>query len=468
MHVRLKITLLISILMSILLAVFCGVIYYFFYTIRLENMKAHLKNHVQTTANMMYDTTTFTPALMQKMDAISVMPMQQKTIQVYDANNERIFSNSDIQGDTLTISSAILQKARMDHEYFFKTGSREALACYDLKNPVHPIIIAASYDEEGLRNLRHLEIILWVTFFSGMAISVIAGYFISKILLKPIRKIANDVHEISAQNLEHRIETGNAKDEWTFLIETLNELLDRLQQSFEMQRRFISSASHELSTPLTSISSQLEVSLQRERGAKEYRGIMQSIYQDVRSLNKLTQTLLQFATVADIKGGIEISTIRIDEILMQLPREISRINEAYSVKLDFEQLPENVERLLVFGNADLLFSAIKNVVNNACKYSDNHCALVKLMVQPKEIFVVVEDSGKGINAADLKNIFQPFYRSEDSKSITGFGVGLPLAYRIIKLHKGQINVNSILEKGTTFLIKLPIAENVRQKKQNGE
>jgi signal transduction histidine kinase len=183
----------------------------------------------------------------------------------------------------------------------------------------------------------------------------------------------------------------------------------------------------------------------------------------VQNLSKLTQTLLQFATLPGIKGGIEINSVRIDEILMQLPGEITKINKEYSVKLEFEQLPENAERLLVFGNAELLFTAIKNVVSNSCKYSPDHRAKIKLAVQPKEIFIYIEDDGKGIAENDLKNIFQPFYRSEDSKSITGFGVGLPLVYRIIKLHKGQIKVNSVVGKGTTVLIQLPIAENVRRK-----
>jgi signal transduction histidine kinase len=190
---------------------------------------------------------------------------------------------------------------------------------------------------------------------------------------------------------------------------------------------------------------------------------MQSVYQDVQNLSKLTQTLLEFATLSGIKGGIEINSVRIDEILMQLPGEITKINKEYSVKLEFEQLPENEERLLVFGNAELLFTAIKNVVFNSCKYSPDHHAKIKLTVHPKEIFVYIEDDGKGIAENDLKNIFQPFYRSEDSKSITGFGVGLPLVYRIIKLHKGQIKVNSVVGKGTTVLIQLPIAENVRRK-----
>jgi two-component system sensor histidine kinase ArlS len=461
MHVRIKITLLFTLITCVLLALFCGFIYYFFYSIRLENMKAHLTNHVLTTANMLREPGTFNPTLMKKIDSITVIPMQKKTIQVYSSFNKKIYTDSDTPADTLRITDEILNKARTDRKYFFNIGNREAIACYDMKNNNHPVIIAAAFDEEGMRNLNHLKIILLITFIGGNLIAFSAGYFFSKILLNPIRKIANDVKDISAQNLAHRIKSGNANDEWNYLTKTLNELLDRLQQSFEMQRRFISSASHELSTPLTSISSQLEVSLQRNRDAKEYRGIMQSVYQDVRNLAQLTQTLLEFATVSGIKGGIEINSVRIDEILMQLPGEITKMNSEYSVKLEFEKLPENEERLLVFGNAELLFSAIKNVVSNSCKYSPDHHAIVKLLVQPKEIFIAIEDNGKGISENDLKNIFQPFYRSEESKSITGFGVGLPLVYRIIKLHKGQIKVNSIVNKGTTVLIQLPIAENVR-------
>jgi signal transduction histidine kinase len=374
-----------------------------------------------------------------------------------------IYAYSDAPGDTIHVTNDILNKARVTHKYFFTVGNRQAIACYDINNTNRPVILAVAFDEEGKRNLKHLKIILLISFICGNLIAITSGYFFSKILLLPIRKIADDVNDISAQNLAHRIKSGNANDEWNYLTQTLNELLDRLQQSFEMQRRFISSASHELSTPLTSISSQLEVSLQRNREAKEYRGVMQSVYQDVRNLGKLTQTLLEFATASGIKGGIEINSIRIDEVLMQLPGEITKMNKEYSVKLKFDQLPENVERLLVFGNAELLFTAIKNVVTNACKYSPDHLAKIKLLVESKDIIISVEDQGKGISENDLKNIFQPFYRTEDSKTISGFGVGLPLVYRIIKLHKGQIKVNSTVGRGTTVLIQLPIAENVRRK-----
>jgi signal transduction histidine kinase len=288
-------------------------------------------------------------------------------------------------------------------------------------------------------------------------IAFTSGYFFSKILLRPIKKIADEVHSISAKNLAHRIKSGNAIDEWNYLTETLNDLLNRLQESFEVQRRFVSSVSHELNTPLTSISSQLDVSLQRERNADDYKAIISSVYQDVRQLSKLTQTLLEFATLSGSSGGIELNLVRIDEVLARLPAEMIKLEKGYSVKFTFTRLPEDETNMLVFGNEALLFTAIKNIVSNACKYSQNKLARIELTIEENDIIISVTDDGKGIPEHELQNIFQPFYRTEDSRSIIGFGIGLPLVSRIIKLHKGQITVRSVVNKGTSFFIQLPIA-----------
>ncbi|HEV8082016.1 MAG TPA: histidine kinase dimerization/phospho-acceptor domain-containing protein [Chitinophagaceae bacterium] len=287
MHVRIKITLVFTLIMGLLLSLFCGFIYYFFYSIRVENIKAHLTNHALTTANMLNKAGTFDETLMKEIDSITVIPMKNKTIQIYNARNERIYENSDVPNDTLHVTDDILNKARIDKKYFFTVGDREAIACYDIKNNSRPVILAAAFDEEGKRNLNNLKIILLIGFICGNLIAFTSGYLFSKILLQPLRKIADEVKDISAQSLTHRIKSGNANDEWNYLTEVLNELLNRLQQSFGLQRRFISSASHELSTPLTSISSQLEVSLQRNRDAAEYRDVMKSVYQDVRHLSLL-------------------------------------------------------------------------------------------------------------------------------------------------------------------------------------
>ncbi|HVS97783.1 MAG TPA: HAMP domain-containing sensor histidine kinase, partial [Puia sp.] len=231
----------------------------------------------------------------------------------------------------------------------------------------------------------------------------------------------------------------------------------RLQESFEIQGRFIANASHELSTPLTSISSQLEVALQRARSTDEYRQFIQSVYQDARQLGRLTQTLLEFARASGTASGLEIDLLRIDEILLRLPGDMTKINPVYSVTLDFDRLPEAEEELLVFGNEELLFTAIRNIVSNACKYSDDHHATVRLSVASKEIRISVEDKGRGIGEEEWENIFQPFYRTEDGHAVPGFGLGLSLARRILQLHKGSVTVDSVVGKGSVFYIRLPAA-----------
>jgi signal transduction histidine kinase len=297
--------------------------------------------------------------------------------------------------------------------------------------------------------------ILAISLFAGLVIVILSGYFFSGILLRPVRNISNEVNEISAQNLARRIATGPSKDEWYQLASTLNQLLNRLQESFETQRRFIANASHELSTPLTAISSQLDVCLQNPRETDEYRRVIQSVSQDVHNMSLLTQTLLEFAKASGDPGGLEISRIRMDEVLLRLPAEVSKLNSAYQVKLVFDDLPEEEEALLVLGNETLLLSALKNIVGNACKYSSDNRAEVGFAVQEKNLVLTITDHGIGVPEEELSRIFQPFYRVRENISEGGFGLGLPLAQRIIKLHDGVIQVTSKVGEGTRFVVQIP-------------
>jgi two-component system, OmpR family, sensor histidine kinase ArlS len=177
-------------------------------------------------------------------------------------------------------------------------------------------------------------------------------------------------------------------------------------------------------------------------------------------MSKLTRTLLEFAKASGNAGGLDIMLIRVDEVVLRLPSEVAKINAEYSVLLQFDNLPENEENLLVFGNEELLFTAVKNIVINACKYSDNRQAIIRLEVDQKRIAISITDQGKGIPEKELRTIFQPFYRIEKSASGEGFGLGLSLAERIIKLHKGSIEVTSKQNVGTHFIINLPTARSL--------
>lgn len=321
---RLRITLIFTMIMLLILSLVCGLIYYSSYQNRQQNIRMHLTNRALITASMFNQPRIFDQNLMLTIDSRVVKSMKNKSIQVYSHNNEKVYSYSDVPADTIKINNEILNRARIQNA-FFVDGDKDVIAFNDNINNDNRVIVVGAFDEEGKRSLQRIKLILWLCFIGGILIAFASGYFYSRILLRPVRKIADQINIISAQSLEHRIKSGKRNDEWHYLTDTLNDLLNRLQESFEIQRRFISSASHELSTPLTSISSQLEVSLQRHRAAEEYRQVMQSVYQDVRHLVKLTHILLEFATAAGTAGGIDIKLVRIDEVLMRLRAEMKKL-----------------------------------------------------------------------------------------------------------------------------------------------
>jgi two-component system, OmpR family, sensor histidine kinase ArlS len=457
MPVRLRITLLFTALGFLILFLVCGSVYYFSYTSRINSIKSRLTNRAITTARLLSQAELFDKELIRRIDSSTTLTLKDKTVQAYDYQNHRIYSYTDKPGDTLFISEQILDDSRVNTSVFFEVAHKEAIAYHYTDQTTRIVMVVAAEDVEGKRNLDFLTRILFLSFLGGILFTFIGGYLFSKRLLLPIKKIADEVSEISAQNLTTRIQTGAVQDEWYYLSNTMNELLNRLQESFDLQKRFIANASHELSTPLTSISSQLEIALQRDRLAGEYRNIIQSVYQDVQQMNRLTQTLLEFAKASGSAGGLEIEQVRMDEIVLQMPAEVSKYKKEYVVVVDFQNPPENEEQLIVYGNEALLFLAIKNIVVNACKYSKDHKARITLAYNQDTIEVTISDRGKGIPESEWQNIFQPFYRVQENTNEEGFGLGLSLSGRIINLHKGSIRIQSQLGNGSSFIITLPTA-----------
>lgn len=459
MPVRLRITLLFALVVFIILGIVCTAVYYFTYTSRLANVRTQLKNRAMTTGRLLRQSEMFNQQMIHRIDSLTTLTLKNETVQVYDDQNREIYRYTDLPGDTLQIDKKILDEARRSETVYFDISDKEAIAYHHADANMRIVIVAAAEDKFAKQRLSRLKRILFFSFWGGVVIALGGGYFFSKSLLRPIKKITAEVTDISAHNLTRRIHESKVNDEWHRLAHTLNQLLDRLQDSFDMQRRFIANASHELSTPLTSISSQLEVSLQRNRSAGEYRRVMRSVLQDAQQLGKLTQTLLELAKASDNAGGIQLEPVRIDEILMQMPTEMQKEGNAqHCVSLRFENLPEDEQKLLVYGNGDLLFTAIKNVVSNACKYSPDHRADIVFRAGDEGLTIAVKDNGNGIPQKERERIYQPFYRVEESRTTPGFGLGLPLAYRIIKLHGGKIETASETGYGSTFTIQLPVAD----------
>jgi nitrate/nitrite-specific signal transduction histidine kinase len=233
----------------IILIIVCSSIYYFSYTNRVKNSKARLTNFAVTTGSLLSHTESFGHELMQKIDSSTTVALINKTVEVFDEHYNKIYAYSDRKSDSLVIGPEILDEAKNKGNIYFTSSDREVIAYQYSSNRFKAVIVVAAFDKDGEDGLQRLRFVLWSSFLAGMLIAAAGGYWFSKSLLKPVKKIADEVHEISAQNLTRRIQAGEGTDEWSYLSGTLNELLNRLQESFEIQGRFIANASHELSTP---------------------------------------------------------------------------------------------------------------------------------------------------------------------------------------------------------------------------
>jgi signal transduction histidine kinase len=314
------------------------------------------------------------------------------------------------------------------------------------------IVIAIARNEYGLFFLKQMKWMIASIFVVSILAITIIGWFFSRITIEPIIKIGNELNEIFPQNLKHRIKSYQNDNEIGHLSNKINLLLDRVEEGVNLQQMFIANVSHELQNPLTRISSQLEVSLLNDRNNSEYKQTIESVLEDTSNLIDLTQNLLKLSRSNAESKMMLIDKVRIDEVLWEVKNASTKSNPNYIVDINFTALPEDPEHLCIIGSHALLYTAILNIVENACKFSiDNH-AYVDLIVSPKQKTVIIKDNGKGIRKEELKNIFLPFYRSEKTTDIKGYGIGLSLVDRIVKIHNGSMEVSSELNKGTVFKV----------------
>ncbi|MET0300708.1 MAG: histidine kinase dimerization/phospho-acceptor domain-containing protein, partial [Flavitalea sp.] len=423
MKIKVKITALFTLLVTAILLLLSVSVYYFSKLERKETFKSRItaRANINTQLySLLGDTGLYR---LSRFDSSSTT-IPQKSVTIYDNTNHPIYQfNALGTADTIKVTREILNEARIRQRHYFEIDNREAIAYNYNDGAKHVVIIVGGVDEDGWQRLSKLKKILLGSLLTGVVITLVVGYAFSKQLVRPITQIIHEVNEISSQNLSHRLQAGNSQDELNHLASTFNELLNRLQDSFIIQRRFISNASHELSTPLTSILSQLEVTLHKDRTKEEYQQVMQSIHEDVRQMQHLTRSLLEIAKTGS-QGSIELTEVRVDEVLLKVTADVQKISETYNVDLDFGDFPEDERSFLVFGNYDLLYSAIKNVVENGCKYSPNHISLVSLTFPAGNIVVKVRNEGDIIAEEEIENIFQPFYRSGNIGQAKGFGLGL--------------------------------------------
>lgn len=311
-------------------------------------------------------------------------------------------------------------------------------------------IVVAANDMHGKAQLANLRKLLITGFLLSVPLLYLFGRLSARYILKPIAGKVQNARRISTSNLHLRLTVSDEKDELGQLASAFNDMLDRLESSFEMQRNFISNASHEIGNPLSAILGEAEVCLERKREPNEYIDSLQSISKEAERLNTLVSSLLSLAQTGFDETQLSREETRLDEVLLEARLSADESYTRGRIHIDFTSLPENPDWMTIHGNPNLLRIAFTNLMENACKFSSRQEVLVTLAASDEAITIRVIDKGVGIPAQEVKNIFQPFYRARNARSFKGFGIGLSLTDKIIRLHHGQINILSEEGKGTTM------------------
>jgi len=422
---------------------------------RKTEFSQRLRNRALTTTRLLVELEEINKPLLKKIDSLTMNLLFEENISIYTDMNELFYSNRSTIPEPLSPTVTMIDRILKEKEYRFSVGKFEGVGIIYHEGKNNYIVIATAFDQTGRNALQQLERILLLSGLAGVLITMLVGYFFSIKLLRPLGHINTEMNEISFQNISHRIAVSNKKDELNQLAITFNSLLERLETSFNNQKSFIANASHELSTPLAAISSQLEVALLQNRNEKEYKKVLASVQEDVVHLNNLVRKLMELAKAGAGKG-ISLKPVRVDEIMLNAIEEVNKLHNYYHVYFSFDEIPEEESQCYIYGNEELLFIAFKNIIENACKYSPTHNAWVSIAVKLDKKIIRVKDEGIGMTEDELKKVFEPFFRSEKVENVfEGLGLGLSLSLRIVRLHKGEINIDSEPGKGSVFTISLP-------------
>jgi heavy metal sensor kinase len=291
----------------------------------------------------------------------------------------------------------------------------------------------------------------------ALSIGLFGGWLISARVLQPLAAISSAASSISATNLSRRIDCSQIDRELTDLADVLNQMFERLQSAFERQARFTADASHELRTPLSILYTNLQLALSRPRTEAEYRETIESGLRAAARMRSLIDGLLMLARADAGRLDIPWQPVDLNEIAAEVVEQFASLAERAQVHLLAERAPQSV---FVTGEASMLARIAANLVSNAIRHTPAEGRIrVSVKTDGKQALLAVADTGCGIALEDQPKLFERFYRADAARARAtgGCGLGLAISKSLAEAHHGTIGITSRPERGTCFVVRLPLA-----------
>lgn len=461
LSIRAKLTLWYLGIAALVLGAFAVAIYLYLSIGLLNTIDASLRNHAERIAQAVGHPSTIdepkqSGALMLAPQFVSVLDREGKvTDQIRDAEDHEV-----------PINQQALERSSREWKPEFDEVS--------LSPTEHVRIITwPARDEDGetffvvvgqsLRDVqnaqRQLLLLLGIANPVALLLASLGGLWIANKALSPVDKLTRAAERIGRGNLSERVDEPRSRDEIGRLAATFNQMIGRLAQAFERERRFTADASHELKTPLAVLRGDIEVALRREREPAEYQRVLKSSLEEIARLTKLTDDLLTLARSDAGESVLDLEPVRLDLLAANARAYVASLAESAGVVLSYDAPASPV---VIEGDQKRLQQLLVNLLDNAIKYTPSGGNVrLSLAVDDSVAVIEVSDTGRGVPESALPHIFERFYRRIDSRDsrVTGFGLGLAISKWIVDAHCGSIEVDSREGAGSRFTVRLPRRKN---------
>ena len=450
MSLKRKIALSLSIAFSLIFGIMMFVVYVSFNDFRRDEFKLRFQKRLVFTVNFIEKANDFEREAPLFFDENSDNVLLNENIIILNAEKELVYST--LKDKKVTWDNNLLESLDKEKTIYNEHSEPEIYAALRNIKGENYYILTSAQDVTGESKLAFLGYTLIFSYIISVVLIWFFSYYLVSKFLQPLEVLKNQISDTSVHRLTTDIILKNSNDEIGVLAKSFNLMTSRLDDVFQSQKDFNSSAAHEMRTPLTRMAFQLENLIQLENHSPKTKTTLQQMLQDVYQLSDLTKSLLLLSKFDKEGIATVYEEVRIDEVVFDAFESVHRNFPEF--KMDFQIDEESIEDsiLTVKGVKSLLEITFINLFKNAALYSDNQEVDISIKETDFRITVNVFSIGSTIPVEEREKLFEAFMRGSNSHNKTGSGLGLRIVKRILEYHKAEISYTSLSDKENLFTV----------------
>lgn len=450
MSLKRKIALTLSIAFSLIFGIMMFVIYVSFNDFRRDEFKLRFQKRLVFTVNFIEKANDFEREAPLFFDENSDNVLLNENIIILNAEKELVYST--LKDKKVTWDNNLLESLDKEKTIYNEHSEPEIYAALRNIKGENYYILTSAQDVTGESKLAFLGYTLIFSYIISVLLIWFFSYYLVSKFLQPLEVLKNQISDTSVHRLTTDIILKNSNDEIGVLAKSFNLMTSRLDDVFQSQKDFNSSAAHEMRTPLTRMAFQLENLIQLENHSPKTKTTLQQMLQDVYQLSDLTKSLLLLSKFDKEGIATVYEEVRIDEVVFDAFESVHRNFPEF--KMDFQIDEDSIDDsiLTVKGVKSLLEITFINLFKNAALYSDNQEVDISIKETDFRITVNVFSIGSTIPVEEREKLFEAFMRGSNSHNKTGSGLGLRIVKRILEYHKAEISYTSLSDKENLFTV----------------